>query len=71
VQCLLRQHGSSFAASREFCGDLTACLFLVVFWLAVKIFAALRLLLPKFGSDAIATAWGSVRNGMTAVGVGG
>ena len=27
-----------FAASREFCGCLTACLFLVVFRLAVKIF---------------------------------
>ena len=40
VQCLLRQHGSSFVASREFCGDLVACLFLVVFWLAVKIFSS-------------------------------
>ena len=40
VHFLLRQRGSSFAASREFCGDLTACLFLVVFWLAVKIFGS-------------------------------
>jgi len=26
-----------FAASQEFCGGLVACLFLVAFWLAVKI----------------------------------
>ena len=44
VQFLLRQHGSFwyrlnelFAASRESCGGLTACIFLVVFRLAVKI----------------------------------
>jgi len=38
VQFLFRQHESLFAASREFCGRLTACLFVVVFRLAVKIF---------------------------------
>jgi len=38
VQFLFRQRGSLFMASREFCGGLMACLFLVVFRLAVKIF---------------------------------
>jgi len=38
VQYLFRQRGSLLASSREFRGGLTACLFLVVFRLAVKMF---------------------------------
>jgi len=36
-----------FAASREFCGGLTACLFFVVFRLAVKIFGGFAAISAK------------------------
>jgi len=37
----------------EFCGGLTACLFVVVFRSAEKFSAVLRLFLPKFGLVAV------------------
>ena len=42
-----------FAASREFCGGLTACLFFVVFRLAVKIFGGFAATSAKIGLAAI------------------
>jgi len=43
-----------FVASQEFFSGLTACLFLVVFWLAVKISGGfMALFLPNFGLAAI------------------
>jgi len=58
VQFMFRQHDSLFAASREFRGGLTACH--VSFRLAVKISAALRLHLPKFGLAAIGYGLGGL-----------
>jgi len=56
VQYRFRQHGSLFAASRKFCGGLTACLFLVVFRLAVNIFGGFAATSAKIGLGGYATA---------------
>ena len=52
-----------FTDSREFCSGLTACVFLVVFRLAVKFPAALRLGLLKFGWRLSVTVWGVQHQG--------
>jgi len=42
-----------FTASQQFCGGLTACVFFVVFWLAIKISGSFTAISAKLGLAVI------------------